>query len=239
MSKYTNLLNEKIKDYIESYIIENNLQPYDALPSERSLAELFEVNRLTVRAALKRLRNEHVIFTVHGKGNFISPPKFGDDTLHLSSFTSGWKMDGYSTGSNVLQEGVIEAPLSVSRHLGISLGDKLCMIKRIRNLNGVPALLETSYVPLEYCPGLEQYDFNTHSLYEILSVKFDLKLTRHEEAISICRLSRNEAHWLESEENEPAFYIKATTYDSEKLVEYCITIACADKYMMENNLAEK
>ena len=52
MSKYINLLSEEVKDKIEAYIIENDLKPYDPLPSERKLAEAFQVNRLTVRSAL-------------------------------------------------------------------------------------------------------------------------------------------------------------------------------------------
>lgn len=39
MSKYTNLLNEQMKESLESYIIEHALAPGDALPSERELAE--------------------------------------------------------------------------------------------------------------------------------------------------------------------------------------------------------
>lgn len=54
MSKYTNLLNEQMKESLESYIIEHALAPGDALPSERELAENLGVNRLTIRAALKR-----------------------------------------------------------------------------------------------------------------------------------------------------------------------------------------
>jgi len=89
MSKYTNLLNEEVKESIEAYIIEHDLRPGDFLPSERELSDLLMVNRLTVRAALKRLRNEHHIITEHGKGNKIAPPKINEDTTHLLSFTDG------------------------------------------------------------------------------------------------------------------------------------------------------
>lgn len=236
MSKYINLLSEQVKESIEIYIIENNLKPYDALPSERKLAELLQVNRLTVRSALKRLRNEHHIFTEHGKGNFISPPKIEDDTQKLSSFTEGWSSDGYETSSNVLLFTTIEASLSLSTHLELSLGEELYQLRRIRCLNHKPFLLETSYLPKKYYPNLEQYDFSTQSLYDTMSNIYRFKLTRIEESISITSLTKEESSLLNTKEKDTAFCIKSTTYDKENPVEYCVTISCADRYMMTSTL---
>ena len=75
MSKYTNLLNEQMKESLESYIIEHALAPGDALPSERELAENLGVNRLTIRAALKRLRNEHRFIQSTERGILLQLPK--------------------------------------------------------------------------------------------------------------------------------------------------------------------
>ena len=113
MSKYANLLCENIKESIESYIIENNMKAGDLLPSERKLSELFGANRLTVRAALKFLRNEHIICTEHGKGNFIAPKKIVEDTTYFLSFSKGWAADGYKPSSRLLFFQTVDASLSV------------------------------------------------------------------------------------------------------------------------------
>lgn len=42
------------------------------LPSERRLAETYGINRLTVRAALKNLRQEGLIVAHQGRGNFVN-----------------------------------------------------------------------------------------------------------------------------------------------------------------------
>ena len=47
------------------------------LPSERSIAEEYEVAYTTVRHATAVLRERGVIVTVHGRGTFVSPPKSG------------------------------------------------------------------------------------------------------------------------------------------------------------------
>lgn len=236
MSKYTNLLSEQIKEDIESYIIENQLKPYDALPSERKLAEHLNVNRLTLRAALKRLRNEHHIFTKHGKGNFISPPKIEDDTHNFTSFTTGWSSDGYTTSSKVVLFELIDAPLPVSTHLNISLGEKVYLLKRIRLLDSEPILLETSYIPQKYCPNLEQYNFETSSLYDTLKKIYHLDLKEIQESIEITSLTKEESIYLNGPEEDTAFFIKSTAFDSEKPVEYCISIGRAERYMMSSKL---
>lgn len=236
MSKYINLLSEQIKESIETYIIENDLKPDDPLPSERKLSENFQVNRLTVRAALKRLRNEHHIYTEHGKGNFISPPKIEDDTQKLSSFSEGWIPDGYTTSSKVLLFKTVESPLSISTHLELSLGEDVYLLKRIRYLDQKPFLLETSYLPKKYYPNLDAYDFSAQSLYNTIQDVYHLKLTRIDQSISITSLTKEESAALDACEHDTAFCIKSTTFDMEKPIEYCITISCADRYMMTSTL---
>ncbi|MBS7009133.1 GntR family transcriptional regulator [Anaerostipes sp.] len=236
MSKYINLLNEEVKEKIEAYIIENGLKPYDSLPSERKLAEMFQVNRLTVRSALKRLRYEHHIVTRHGKGNFIAPPKIDDDTEKFCSFTDGWSADGFKTSSKVIFFDRKEASLSVSSHLGISLGEKVYCLGRVRYLEDEPFLVETSFIPEKYCPGLEQYNFAVQSLYDTLINIYHLNLKRIDETITITTLTNDESHYLKAEENDIGFCIKSTTYDEEKIIEYCITINRADRYMMVSTL---
>ncbi len=236
MSKYTNLLSEQIKEDIETYIIENELKPHDALPSERKLAETLDVNRLTLRAALKRLRNEHHIYTIHGKGNFVSPPKIEDDTHNFTSFTTGWSSDGYITSSKVVLFDLIESPLPVCTHLNLSLGEKVYQLRRIRFLNDEPILLETSYIPQKYCPGLEQYNFAVSSLYDTLSNNYHLNLKEIQESMSITALTKEESLYLNGQEEETAFFIKSTTFDNEKPIEYCITVSRAERYMMSSTL---
>lgn len=45
------------------------------LPSERSLAEEYEVAYTTVRHAMALLRDRGVIITVHGRGTYVSPSR--------------------------------------------------------------------------------------------------------------------------------------------------------------------
>lgn len=236
MSKYTNLLSEQIKEALEAYIIEQGLNPGDALPSERTLAETLGANRLTVREALKRLRNEHQIYTRHGKGNFIAAPKIVEATHKLESFTSGWTGDGYTPSSKVLVMEECEAPLSICRKLGLALGEKVFSLRRIRCLNGEPIALEHAYIPVKLVPGILNYNFEKKSLYSVLKSMYNLCPVKQEETISICHMNKSEARHLNAAEGDPAFLINGTAFDAKQPFEYCTTINPADRYILTSKL---
>ena len=47
---------------IENYIIQNHLKPGDRLPSERSMCDMWDFNRSTLRSAIKQLILEGKIY---------------------------------------------------------------------------------------------------------------------------------------------------------------------------------
>lgn len=57
---------ERIAATLRTSIVRGRLQPGDALPSERALAEQFEANRSTVREAVKRLEGWGLVTVRHG-----------------------------------------------------------------------------------------------------------------------------------------------------------------------------
>ena len=57
------------------------------LPSENTFASEFNVNRHTVRQALQLLKDEGFIYTLKGKGNYISNIKIPYSISDKSSYT--------------------------------------------------------------------------------------------------------------------------------------------------------
>lgn len=72
-----------LADDIQQLIKESGLKRNDALPSERKLAEHFQVNHLTIRKALKLLEQEGIIYKEPSRGNFVGrrPMKTGESAL--------------------------------------------------------------------------------------------------------------------------------------------------------------
>lgn len=62
---------ERLKRYIEDEIAAGNLHPGDRLPSLRSLTEILGGSYVTMRSAMEKLRNEHVV-EVNNTGTYLS-----------------------------------------------------------------------------------------------------------------------------------------------------------------------
>lgn len=239
MSKYTNLLSDEIRERIESYIIDNTMLPHDKLPSERFFAELFGVNRQTVRTALKQLKNEHHLYTLRGKGNFISPPKYKDETDLLASFSKGWKEVGQTTSSKVIEFSLIDASLYISTNLQIALGERVYKLERVRCINNDCVAIEISFIPEKYCKDMARFDFSKESLYNILEKVYGYHLSYIEEKIGITSLNEIDAKLLDCDTGTDAFYVKGFTFDDQKrIIEYCITLNPSDKYALVSQLTE-
>jgi GntR family transcriptional repressor for pyruvate dehydrogenase complex len=65
-------LYEQIVGQIEQLILQGKLRPGDQLPSERELAEQFNVSRTAVREAVKALREKGLVEIETGRGTFIT-----------------------------------------------------------------------------------------------------------------------------------------------------------------------
>ena len=69
-------LSEEIVDFIKKLIVDGRLKPADKLPSERDLAERFNVGRPTVREAIRTLELIGLVEVFPGhKGTTIKNPE--------------------------------------------------------------------------------------------------------------------------------------------------------------------
>ena len=65
-------IHEEVVTQIHELIREGRLKAGDQLPSERELAETFQVSRASVREALRALETHGLIISRTGMGNFIA-----------------------------------------------------------------------------------------------------------------------------------------------------------------------
>ena len=67
-------------------LIDSELNPGDAIPSERALVVRLGVSRVTIRQAIADLVDTGALERVHGKGTYVTGPQV-DSRLHLTSFS--------------------------------------------------------------------------------------------------------------------------------------------------------
>jgi len=103
-------------------------------------------------------------------------------------------------------------------------------IHRVRLANGAPILVERTWIPHYLCPALLEHDFETTSLYEVLTGKLRLDLYRADETFEVSSLSAEDARNLECERGQPAFSIQRITYRQDDTpVEFTQSVGRGDR----------
>lgn len=64
---------EQIAAQIRERIESGDLEPYDRLPTEKEIVDLYGVARGTARRVMQALREEGLAFTVPARGTFVAP----------------------------------------------------------------------------------------------------------------------------------------------------------------------
>lgn len=106
-------------------------------------------------------------------------------------------------------------------------------ISRLRMLNDLPVLIETSFIPKDLAPGLEEQDLGCGSLFSALREVYNLQLDHGEETASITSATEEEAAHLQIETGAPVFWIVSRTDTPDGIpVEYCRTVGRADMVEM-------
>ncbi|ACL04416.1 FadR/GntR family transcriptional regulator [Desulfatibacillum aliphaticivorans] len=69
-------LSNQVFNQIRDFILNEQYRPGDKLPSERELCDLMQINRSSVREALKRLEQARLIEIRHGEGSVVLDFKY-------------------------------------------------------------------------------------------------------------------------------------------------------------------
>jgi len=85
----TERLSDLVAEKLVQYIINNNLQPGDRLPSEKEFAECYAIGRTTVREGISKLKSIGLVSTVQGYGCIINDTSLSGflDSLKTSILT--------------------------------------------------------------------------------------------------------------------------------------------------------
>lgn len=212
--------------------IQNEMHPGDALPSERDLAETYGLSRTTVRLAMSELEELGLVTRKHGKGTFVSSvSRDTTDLMGTYSFTDQMRSLGRVPHTEVIDFEVREASKFVAQNMDLRLGEAVFRMRRLRTADGVPMMLERTYMPVKVFEGLTQRMVESKSLYEIVEQDFRMKIKTAEEAFGARAARPDEARLLKIDEDAPVLHLVRTTYNSKNVViEYTRSVARADMF---------
>lgn len=146
-------------------IRDGHYKPDEALPSERQLAEMLDVSRVTARSAINQLAEQGLIIRRHGSGNYIAP-RVEQPLSHLTSFSEELLRRGYTPSSKWLERSIVTAKIDEQMSLGLSSAAKVARLERLRLADDVVMAYEISVLPQQVLPNPVAVE---GSLYEYLT----------------------------------------------------------------------
>lgn len=220
----------QIETMIRQQIENGELQPGDALPSERIYSEEFGVSRMTVRQAITNLVIAGFLYREKGRGTFVAEKKMEQHLSGLTSFTEDMKKRGLTPGSRLLTFQIVEAAAKVAARLQITEGSPIYEITRLRLADNVPMALETLCVSADLIKGLNE-DIVTTSLYDYVEGNLNLKIGHALQSIEAVFPGEKEREYLQISKDVPVMLMARHTFlEDGRPLEYVQSSYRADRY---------
>lgn len=201
----------QIKDIIKQRIIDGDYAIHERLPSESEMMKVFGVSRITVRQALRDLHTEGLVFSVQGKGTFVSRPKVVQDIQRLQGFGEAMVPQGYETSARVVSVQEVRAPGDVAEALNLNRNVNVIELTRIRYLNREPISLDQSFFPVEIGKDLLGRDL-TQDVFPMLENEFGIELGHAELKIEAMSASESLAQQLNVSIESPVLRIQRLVF---------------------------
>lgn len=206
------------------------------VPTERELCQRFGVSRATVRQALDGLELEQRIHRHQGRGTFVARPKI-DQTLELSSHTETIRARGMEPASRLVGIMRLPADPEVAPMLGLTDGDEVFQIERVRLADDEPLAVELLYLDARRFDDIAAVLGESRSLYEVLRARYGVELMTAEETIEAAAAPEREAELLEVSAGTPVLVLSRQSFDADgKPVEFVRSCYRADRFRFRTRL---
>lgn len=219
----------QLRRRVEGGIETGELAERTPLPPEREIAAITGLSRVTVRRAIETLAEDGLIIQKQGSGSFVAPrrQRVEQSLSRLTSFTEDMARRGMQTQSHWLERGLfIPSPHEVVA-LGLSAGDSVARVVRLRTANGQPMAVERASLPVDLLPNPTEV---TGSLYEHLGLSGN-RPVRAIQRISATNLAGQDAALLEVETGAAGLSIERISYlPGGRVVEVTRSIYRGDTY---------
>lgn len=208
-------LHVQIRRAIQDRIASGELGPGDRLPTEHEYAKTFGVSIAPVRQALLDLADAGLVVRHKGRGTFVQGTRLEEEIDLLTSFTDSIRRRGKAIRIQVLQLGLVPAPVDVTGQLGLRPGAQAVHLQRLAWIDDEPAAILDAWLPAKPFARLAELDdFEAgRSLYATLETEFDIGLGLARSRIEVGRLSEIEAPIMQLPEGSPVLRIASVTED--------------------------
>ncbi len=202
----------QITEHLKSAISSGHYEVHAALPSERMVAEQFDVSRMTARRALEALESEGLAYSSDRRGRFVSPQRLRFDISNTVSFAADAQRAGTELEIMVLSSKETTASASIAVKLSVKTGTPIYEYCRVFRVKGHTTFLETEYVLQDKFPNFLDLDL-TQSTTILMKDHYGAQAETGDLVIRMRPVSPDEAPSLGVSLNQSVLELEMITYD--------------------------
>jgi GntR family transcriptional regulator len=211
---------------LQKMIETGSVEPGHALPSERELAKLLSLSRVTVRKALAGLADDGLLTQRHGAGTFVAD-RIVKSFSKLTGFTQDLRARGLKPRVKFLERSAGEVSPEEAMALHLSPGARVVRLRRLRFAADKPLALEHTVVPQSLLHDPRTVKLSLYAALEDLGCR----PTRALQRLRAVALDAAQAKLLNLAVGSPALAIERRAFlDDGRVVEFTRSLYRGDAY---------
>lgn len=206
---------EQIARQLREDIRNGRFQVGEAIPSERVLAERFDVAPGTMRQALNQLVDEGTLSSKRGARKVVlrMPARF-PEISKFRSFAQWAYGRGRTPGGHVIHQEWVEQTEKDAELLRVPAGEKVLKVLRVRTIDGSPIMLERTRYPAWIGTKVEPMDPTCPSVTNELAARHNIHFFAADNVFSAAKAGEVDARWLPLETGDPVLVHRRLSRDA-------------------------
>jgi GntR family transcriptional regulator len=196
---------------LESAISSGQLAKGAFLPSKIELSASWGISRPTARRAIQELVDQGLLVRRRGVGTQVVNAQLRR-SASLSSLHHDLAQAGRVPGTTVLALSSVQADEQIGSALGLSTGNPVTYLERVRLADGEPLALMRNWLVPDVVEGLTEQDLESFGLYQLLNNR---RVQPHvaDRVIGAKAANRAEAHALHLKPGAPLVTMQVIVQD--------------------------
>jgi len=207
-----------------------------AVPTEKELAQIYNVSRVTVRQATNNLVAGGILVRNQGSGTFVSSstPVY-ERTTRIMGFKEEMEAAGRKPATDIITYEIRTADTAISDILKIDQNARIYYIIRLRKANNLPLMLETTYISVEKYPDIT-YEIMADSKYDYLEKVKKLEIDYSHHTVLPIMPNQTTAELLQISPDNPVLKVLNTTFlKNGDIFDYTELVLNSERYKYTAN----
>lgn len=207
---------EQIARQLREDIRNGRFQVGEAIPSERVLADRFDVAPGTMRQALNQLVDEGTLSSKRGARKVVlrMPARF-PEISKFRSFAQWAYGRGRTPGGHVIHQEWVEQTEKDVELLRVPAREKVLKVLRVRTIDGSPIMLERTRYPAWVGAKVEPMDPTCPSVTNELAARHGIHFFAADNVFSAAKAGEVDARWLPLETGDPVLVHRRLSRDAK------------------------